>query len=297
MNHRRVSASAFAQVLQLIGVHISKDEIDQLCTFYNDPQSKFVDYPRFVDDVNGIVGQIFGDRASCSIVVNPIPSYGNEDSPYLVSQRALFGRVNTWPTVLEKLQAHVSKRRIRLKDFFGAFDSLHTGTVSSQKFRTVVGQAGVPLTAEDIEVCLKTFPVKSAPELFDYRRFCVEIDEIFGVKELNRTPLHSGLPESHAVPDPSSTVQSLAGSSESQCQQLLERMRQMVRTRRMNIKEQFMDYDKAPRKSYITKQQFKQSIARLGLSTDPKEFDLLCKKYRCTDLDDMNYMAFCHDIE
>jgi hypothetical protein len=70
-----------------------------------------------------------------------------------------------------------------------------------------------------------------------------------------------------------------------------------VVTKRMNIEEQFMDYDRAPRKNYITKQQFKQCIARLGLSTNPREFDVLCKKYRCTDLDDMNYNAFCNDIE
>jgi Ca2+-binding EF-hand superfamily protein len=297
MTHRRVSAVSFAQVLQLIGTQISKDEIDQLCAFYHDPKTTFVDYTLFVDAVNRIVGPMFEDRASSSIVVNPIPAYGNEDSPYLVSQRATAGRVNDWPTILEKLQGHCSKRRLRVKDFFRAFDGLNTGDVSAQKFRTVVGQTDLPLTAEDINVCLETFPGKGSASLFDYRSFSREIDTIFGVKELNRTPLHRGLPTVHAMPDPSGTVQSLNGSTESQCQELLDRIRQMVRTRRMNIKEQFMDYDKAPRKSYITKQQFKQSIARLGLTTDQKEFDLLCKKYRCTDLDDMNYLAFCRDVD
>ena len=71
----------------------------------------------------------------------------------------------------------------------------------------------------------------------------------------------------------------------------------MVRMRRMNIKDQFEDYDRYPHKNYITKQQFKQCIARLGLSSDPKEFEILCKKYKCTDLDDMNYHAFVNDID
>jgi Ca2+-binding EF-hand superfamily protein len=297
MNHRRVSSISFAQVLQLIGVHISKAEIDELCVFYNDPKTNFVDYTLFVEEVNRSVGQIFGDRASSSIVVNPIPKYGNEDSPYLVSQRALVTRVSGWPEIRERIQGHVFKRRIRLLDFFHSFDLHNTGEVSRQKFRTVVGQADLPLFAADIDVCLTAFAVPGTDDLFDYRSFCTEINEIFGVNELNRAPLHSGIPDSRALPDPSSTLQFLAVQDETAFQQLLTRMRQMVLTRRMNIKEQFMDYDKKPRKSYITKQQFKQSIARLGLTTDPREFDLLCKKYRCTELEDMNYLAFCNDID
>jgi hypothetical protein len=102
---------------------------------------------------------------------------------------------------------------------------------------------------------------------------------------------------SQANPDPSGTLQPLTASEEAQFKNLLERMRYIVDTRRMNIKEQFKDYDKRPRKSYITKQQFKQSIARLGLVTESGELDLLCKKYTCTDLDDMNYLAFCQDVD
>jgi Ca2+-binding EF-hand superfamily protein len=51
MKHRKVSAVAFAQVIQLLGVHISKDEIDLICSFFNDPTTSFVDYPAFVAQV------------------------------------------------------------------------------------------------------------------------------------------------------------------------------------------------------------------------------------------------------
>jgi Ca2+-binding EF-hand superfamily protein len=297
MNHRRVTSISFAQVIQLLGVHISKDEIDQLCVFYNDPKTNFVEYPLFVEEVNRRVGMIFGDRASSSIVANPIPKYGNEDSPYLVSQRDLVTRVSSWPEILERLQGHVFKRRIRLLEFFAPFDVHHSGEVPIQKFRTVVGQTDLPLTTPDIDVCVRSFTVPNTDDLFDYRSFCTEINAIFGVNELNRSPLHKGKPSCQAMPDPSSTLQALKSNDEQAFAALLNRMRYMVKTRRMNIKEQFMDYDKKPRKSYITKQQFKQSIARLGLTTDPREFDVLCRKYRCTELEDMNYLAFCDDVD
>jgi Ca2+-binding EF-hand superfamily protein len=297
MNHRKVSPTSFAQVRQLIGVHISKEEIDVLSGFYNDPQTNFVDYPLFVDDVNRVVGSIFGDvYASSSIVVNPIPKYGNDDSPYLVS-RSVVNQPRAWPEILEKLQTFVFKRRIRLEDFFLAFDFHHNGQVTRQKFHSVVGQTNLPLTAEQIEICMQSFAVPQTDDLVNYREFCHQINEIFGVRELNRTPLHPSQPVSHAAPDPSATLQRLCEKDEEQLQQILKKMKYLVLTRRMNIREQFMDYDKQPRKSYITKQQFKQSIARLGLVATPAEFELLCKKYRCTDLEEQNYLAFCNDID
>jgi Ca2+-binding EF-hand superfamily protein len=73
MNHRKVISISFAQIIQLLGVHICKQEVDLLCTYYNDPTTNFVEYPMFVDEVNSRAGQIFGDRASQLIVVNPIP--------------------------------------------------------------------------------------------------------------------------------------------------------------------------------------------------------------------------------
>jgi hypothetical protein len=180
---------------------------------------------------------------------------------------------------------------------FVPFDFHHIGQVPRQKFHSVVGQVHLPLSAQQIEVCLETFAVPGTDNLFNDRAFCIEIDEIFGVKELQKIPLSSGATVSQTLPDPSGTLQPLSQKEEEQFARLLERMRLQVNTRRMNIKEQFMDYDKKPRKSFITKQQFKQSIARLGLVSDPAECDLLCKKYQCTELDDMNYQAFCHDVD
>ena len=55
-NHKQCTANSFAQVIQLLGVHISKAEIDQLCTFYIDPTTHFVSYPDFVRDVRAIGG-------------------------------------------------------------------------------------------------------------------------------------------------------------------------------------------------------------------------------------------------
>jgi hypothetical protein len=151
--------------------------------------------------------------------------------------------------------------------------------------------------AEEIDYCINLFRVPDTNDMFDYRSFCHQINKIFEKKELEKKPVDKGKPRVTALPDPSATMQPLETYDDSKLTAILARMKNLVTTRRMNIREQFADYDKAPHKNFITKQQFKQCIARLGLSTDPGEYDVLCKRYRCTDLDDMNYHAFCDDID
>lgn len=297
LNHRKVNQTGFAQVLQLIGIHISKAQIDRLGIYYNDPKTNFVDYTKFIDDVYDKAGQLFSDRAATSIVAQPIPDYGNQRSEYLVESRVLTARDMEWDEICERIQSFVYKRRIRLLEFFEGFDPLRHGTVTIQKFRTVIGQCNIPITKEQIDSIIEKFSVPNTNDLFNYRDFCKEINRVFGPTELEKKPLNDGSPIVRPNPDPSKTIQGLATDDIRRINRILERMKYMVRTRRMNIKEQFTDYDYAPRKNYITKQQFKQSIARLGLSTNPTELDLLCSKYRCTDLDDMNYQAFIDDID
>lgn len=294
--HKRVTATGFAQVLQLIGVHLSKNEIDILCGHYNDAAINFVDYTLFVNDIDAMVGLLFGDRASTSIVAKPIPDYGNVDSPYVISRHAS-GDNCQWIALKEKIQSYIYKRRVRIEDFFLAFDKLRSGKVPDQKFRSVIGQIGVPLSAEEIDYLINTFRVEGTNDMVCYRTFVHQLNKIFGKKELQKKPVDKGKPKVGALPDPSKTISMLENQDQRRIEEILDRMRGHVITRRMNIREQFQDYDKVPRKNFITRQQFKQCIARLGLSTDPREFELLCKRYSCTELEDMNYRAFCDEID
>ncbi|OHS96109.1 hypothetical protein TRFO_37751 [Tritrichomonas foetus] len=296
-NHKRVTATGFAQIIQLIGAHLSKNEIDVLCGFYNDSANNFVDYTKFVDDIDQLVGLLFGDRAATSIVAQPIPPYNNDDSPYLISRKRTDLGNPQWEEIKTKLQTYIYKRRIRIEEFFLAFDNLRSGKVTDQKFRSVIGQTDLPLESDQIDFLINMFRVPDTNDMFDYRTFCHQLNKIFGKRELCKKPVDKGKPRTAALPDPSMTLQSLQIDDQQRLEQILKRMRYMVKTRRMNIREQFEDYDRMPHKNFITKQQFRQCIARLGLSTDPREFDVLCRKYKCTDLEDMNYHSFCDDVD
>jgi hypothetical protein len=132
--------------------------------------------------------------------------------------------------------------------------------------------------------------------MFNYRDFCAQVNEPFGPTELNRTPLRPRVSRA-TRPEPSATLQPLPDPEDAEFDEIMNRMRRIVRTKRMNIKEQFWDFDRKPRKCFVSMQQFKQSIARLGLTNKPRDFELLCKRYCSTDMNDMNYEAFCRDVD
>jgi hypothetical protein len=120
---------------------------------------------------------------------------------------------------------------------------------------------------------------------------------VFGPTELNRKPLNPGTPKVVVRPDTSETVQTLQGIEQREFEEVAERLRKIVVNRRINLRQQFYDYDYKPRKCFVTCQQFKQSLARLGLTNKEGDYAILCKRYRCTDMNDMNYVQFCRDMD
>jgi Ca2+-binding EF-hand superfamily protein len=296
-NHKQVAATAFAQVLQLIGMHINKDEIDQLCAYYRDPLTNFVRYPDFVADVIALGGVNFGENDGTELVVNPRDAYSIDISRWVASCPKITADQLKWSTILPRIQSFIYKRRIRVVDFFENFDRLRHGVVTVQKFRSVVGQLDFPLTEDDIQFTTKLFACEDKPDLVNYRLMCEQINEIFGVGDLHRTPSKDATCRASHLPDPSLRLTDLDPGVKEKIRTIVDRMAKFVSTRRMEVRQQFEDYDRAPKKNYITKAQFKQGIARLGLSSNEDELELLCLRYKCTELDEQNYHAFCNDID
>jgi hypothetical protein len=116
-----------------------------------------VDYFRFCDDFQIQTEHIFVDWAQNSLVVNRIPSYINDDSPYLTLKNIEKGKIEACDEILKKLQTFVFKRPIQLYDFFLTFDELIKWYVTQQKFLIVVIQTSLALTDQQIDYVFKEF--------------------------------------------------------------------------------------------------------------------------------------------
>jgi Ca2+-binding EF-hand superfamily protein len=296
-NHEQVSVNSFTQVIQLMGVHLCKAEIDLLCHFYIDVDTHFVRYPDFIDDVIAIGGIDFGENSPTKLVVNPRPDYSIDIQKYVATCPKISAEQLHWRALLPKIQSFVLKRRIRIVEFFENFDRLSHGIVTIQKFRSVAGQLDLPLSEDELQFVSKLFALESKPDLFNYKLFCDQINEIFGVPKLHRTPSRDATCRAAYLPDPSTRLNEMSPEAQRKVDKIIQRMQHFVSTRRVECRHQFDDYDKAPHRNYVTKAQFKQCVGRLGLTNDDEELELLCQRYRCTDLDEQNYLAFVNDIE
>jgi Ca2+-binding EF-hand superfamily protein len=296
-NHKQVAPSAFAQVLQLMGIYLSKGQIDSLTSFYLDRDTKFVRYPDFVADIGELGGVDFGENAGTKLVVNPRPEYAIDIGKYVASCPKISADQLQWTPLLKRIQSFVLKRRLRIVEFFENFDRLRHGTVTVQKFRSVVGQLDLPLSEDDIQFTTKLFALESHPDLVNYKLLCQQVDDIFGVTDLHRTPARDATCRASYLPDPSLRLSDVQGPKKDKVDQVVARLQKLVATRRVEVKQQFEDYDRAPHRNYVTKAQFKQCVGRLGFFLNDEELELLCERYKCTDLDETNYKAFCDDIQ
>lgn len=292
--HKQVSTISFAQVMQLIGVHLSMNEINLLAEYYLDPVTHFVNYPTFVKDVEALGGINFPEYTE--LVVNKMPTYAGDINTIVATKPPITAEQLTWNKILSRIQSYIYKRRIRLMEFFENFDHLRHGNVTQQKWYTVVGETNLPIVEDEIQFIGKMFAVEGHSDLFNYRDFLDIVDQIFYTKDLHRNPTMRPNETVSFIPDPSVSTSVIPPADEYRAAAIIERMRNFVTTRRMEIRQQFEDYDKAPPRNYITRAQFRQCIGRLGLTSDSNELDILCKKYRCTELDEMNYRAFCTDV-
>jgi Ca2+-binding EF-hand superfamily protein len=296
-NHKQVAPAAFAQVLQLMGLYLSRADIDLLIAFYTDRDTRCVRYPDFAADIAALGGVDFGETIGTKLVVNPRPEYALDIGRFVASCPHVSAEQLQWRPLLQRLQSFVLKRRLRIIEFFENFDRLRHGTVTFQKFRSVVGQLDLPLSEDEIQFTTKLFALEAQPDLVNYRLFCQQIDDIFGVTDLHRTPARDATCRASYLPDPSLRLNEIDSRQQEKVDRIIERLQRLVATRRVEVKQQFQDYDKAPHRNFVTKAQFKQCIGRLGFALTDDELELLCQRYKCTDLDEANYNAFCNDVQ
>lgn len=99
---------------------------------------------------------------------------------------------------IERLQAHVFRRRIRMKPLFATYDHLHSGKISKYEFGRVLAQIFAPNALNDAETPIDTDALavhfadarvgKNDPRSVNYLKFCEVIDQVFGVTGLEKDP-------------------------------------------------------------------------------------------------------------
>jgi len=198
--------------------------------------------------------------------------------------------------VVEKIQARVVERRVRLTEHFQDFDPLRKGFCYPNQVKTIFSVLKIPIDERDFEELVSLYTREDGQ--FCYAAFCAEVDQAFTVNGLEKQPLAR-----ISMPDKTTTLPARRNRITLSPEQyeaiglLEEGIKARIHTRRVLIRPSFQHFDPG-NTGHLTKGQFLRVMDSLGFQLDENALDLLCYAY--CDLGnhtDFNYVDFCHTVD
>ena len=78
---------------------------------------------------------------------------------------------------------------------------------------------------------------------------------------------------------------------------IIQEYRRAIQNKRLNLKPMFQDFD-ITKNSHVSKIQFMRVLTQLGIMAPDNVMNLLLKRYLdMGNLDEVNYVDFCNDID
>jgi Ca2+-binding EF-hand superfamily protein len=192
-------------------------------------------------------------------------------------------------TSLQELKYHMHKEHVNVADVFRDSDPLRSGVITSGQFSSGLGRVhlrGFKLSHQALSNLVDAYTVaEAAGSRVSYSQF---------LRDLEESPM--GGPHALRVEE----------SERLRLDAILEKVRTAVRTRRINLKPTFQDFDRANKGIFrsltCTRRRFERGLAVNSINVTPAEVDLLEKAYSVNrtgeaDTDAINYLAFCRDVD
>lgn len=234
---------------------------------------------------------LFAGQANAAAKTAPLPEWADNtiggaaaiESPVRRRQNC-----NDVDTTLAELKFNLQKEQVNVNDAFREFDKLRSGVVSSGQFTSALGRIvlrGFKLTNEALSNLIATYKVDATSERVSYARFLRDLDAAA-----------QGGPQLAEMDD----------ADTQRLNQVLGKVRSAIRTRRVNLKPTFQDFDRANKGIFLgltcTRSRFERVLAVNGITLSATEIDLLERRYSVhraneTDTDAVNYIAFCRDVD
>ncbi|XP_067627321.1 uncharacterized protein [Eurosta solidaginis] len=182
------------------------------------------------------------------------------------------------------IQNYIFKRRVRVKEFLECFDHLNTGTITKNQFERALDNMGVHkhLTQREMNLLISRYidPIDSNRVI--WRPFQDEIDRVFTVKHLEKTPLL----EVQSPPDyikfmPRDGALDWDQAEEGMrnyCEEALQRIQIRIRNRRLHLHPFFRNYDKL-NCGHVNCNQANQVFLTNGILLSNNELNALLARY------------------
>jgi len=198
--------------------------------------------------------------------------------------------------VEDRIQNMVVMNRIRIGEFFKDYDKLRKGKVTANQFTTVLCMCNFNLTEEEFDFLTEKY--KTEDNMVKYIDFVEHIDSAFTFKGIDKNPsVRVPTIEKGSILLKSKKLLEFDEQEKETMLQIMEAYRNVVRTRRLNLKPMFQDFDRT-NSGHISKNQFVRVLNQLSIDISPDILSMVLKKYMDKgNVDEVNYFEFITDVD
>jgi Ca2+-binding EF-hand superfamily protein len=313
---QRISVQQFARVLKQLNLMTSEDVFDLICQRYFDKgNTKEVNYVKFCHDVDrpeDMLEQLglTDDHKKKVEIISPTDSiiskatksnfFGDTTKGINVLEnrfsKPTINLSNDPNDVEERIQTHVVMKRIRIGEFFRDYDKLRKGKVTANQFRMALSVLNFTMTEEEYDALTNKYATDD--NMVNYSAFVESIDSAFTIKGIDKNPsLRVTQLDTQTVKLRSKKTLEYDEEDKSTMLELMEAYRNVIITRRLNLKPMFQDFDKT-NSGHVTKSQFVRVLNGLNIDLPDDILSLVLKRYMDKgNVDDVNYFEFINDVD
>jgi hypothetical protein len=221
----------------------SNSDFVLLCKKFEDPSSGDINYPVFCQTVEE-------DYVS-SIIDDNREENDEEIKPNNESNNKKIECVDV-NDLISRIRGLVLANRIRIKEFFQDMDSLNTGLVTKDQFIRCCSSFGVSsigtlnISNSQMQVLCKEYEDTNDKRKVNWKRFEADVESVFGLKNLEKSPMVSVAPTQTFVLPPHGTVNwdNVDKETLNAYNAILNKWKQTVGQRRIDCWPPFRDFDK-----------------------------------------------------
>jgi Ca2+-binding EF-hand superfamily protein len=324
---QRVTAQQFARVLKQLGIMPTDDgagatfsatgseKFDLLCRNYFDRgNTREVNYVKFCKDVDkpedmsSTVGmpqtgtKTVKDAIGSSVLARATKSNFFADTTKGINvlenrfSKPTINLANDPNDVEDRIQNQVVIKRLRIGEFFRDYDKLRKGKVTPNQFTSVLCMLNFNLTDDEYDHLIEKY--KTDDNMVKYSDFVENIDSAFTIKGIDKAPsVKVGTIDTNTMLQKSKKLLEFDEDEQTAMQEIMDAYRQVVATRRLNLKPMFQDFDRT-KCGHITKTQFVRVLNQLSIDLSPEILSMLLKKYMDKgNADEVNYFEFINDVD
>ncbi|CAF1479095.1 unnamed protein product, partial [Didymodactylos carnosus] len=300
---RACSKHQFGRVLRTLDLLPSPHDFNILCKKFEDRETGDINYALFCQ---------MAESDFVAIKVDREEEFQFEKAN-IGQKKAEISKIDTsmvnMKDLMGRIRHHVLINRIRVriehsntvKEFFEDFDPLRLGTISEPRFIRVLtslgltGLDGVPLTVPQMQALCDHYRHPEQRDLVLWKQFEQDIESVFTLTGLEKVP-DLQVPETsiYEMPAPGTTdLFNIDPFNREELKQAMESWRMKVLQKRIDIYQPFRQFDKHNR-GHVTRAQFRQSLAILGLPYTEKDLEAVESAF--IDDDGFNYRRFLETI-